>query len=262
MIKNKGNIKANIKRLLKSFVPASVKRRFANSCSNFLSSDPPIGRVNFGHFRRLKPISNAFGAERGQIIDRYYIERFLNVYANDISGHVLEIGDDRYTKQIGRDNVNKSDVLHLVEGSPGATIISDLTKADNIASNTFECIIITQTLQFIFDVRAAVRHLHRILKPHGVILATFHGTSKIDPFIDIDSHPWNEYWRFTSQSSRILFEEVFNPGNVKVHAYGNILTAISFLHGLAAEELRDDELDYQDPYYEVLIGVRGLKEDK
>ena len=42
-------------------------------------------------------------------------------------------------------------------------------------------------------------------------------------------------------------------------AYGNILTAIAFLHGMAAEELQKEELDYFDQAYEVLITVRALK---
>jgi len=38
-----------------------------------------------------------------------------------------------------------------------------------------------------------------------------------------------------------------------------VLTAIAFLHGLAAEELRREELDYCDPDYEVLLTVRAAK---
>ncbi|MBE3119884.1 MAG: hypothetical protein IMZ50_14165 [Candidatus Atribacteria bacterium] len=38
-----------------------------------------------------------------------------------------------------------------------------------------------------------------------------------------------------------------------------MLIAIAFLHGLAAEGLRREELDYHDPDYEVLITVRAIK---
>ena len=40
---------------------------------------------------------------------------------------------------------------------------------------------------------------------------------------------------------------------------GNVLVAISFLHGLAVEELRRTELDYRDPSYEVLLTARAVK---
>ena len=64
-------------------------------------------------------------------------------------------------------------------------------------------------------------------------------------------------WHFTSQSARRLFDEIFPPGGVEVRVYGNVLAAVAFLHGLAAEELRPDELDYSDLDYEVIIGIKA-----
>ena len=51
----------------------------------------------------------------------------------------------------------------------------------------------------------------------------------------------------------------FPPSNVEVEAHGNVLTAISYLHGLAAEELREQELKMRNPGYEVVITVRAVK---
>lgn len=215
-----------------------------------------IRSVNIGSLRRLTPISRHFGIDRGLSIARYYIDRFLHTYASNIQGHVLEIGDDNYTRKFGGDRIIKSDVLHVVEGNPLATIVADLTCADHIPSNIFDCIIFTQTLQFIYDVRAAIRTLYRILKPGGVLLATCHGISQISRS-DMDC--WGEYWRFTTLSARLLFEEVFPEENIEVRAHGNVLAAISFLHGLAAEELTKQELDYHDPDFELMITVKAVK---
>jgi len=206
--------------------------------------------------RRLTPVSRVFGFDRGQCIDRYYIENFLAHHANDIQGHVLEIGDDEYTKSFGGERVTRSDVLHAAEGNTKATIVADLTCANHIPTDTFDCIIFTQTLQFIYDVRAALRTLYRILKSGGVLLATFPGISQISRY---DMDRWGDYWRFTTLSARRLFEEVFPPENVTVGAHGNVLVAVAFLHGLSAEELRREELDYHDPDYELIITVRALK---
>ncbi|MDP2660390.1 MAG: methyltransferase domain-containing protein, partial [Dehalococcoidia bacterium] len=134
---------------------------------------PPVGRMPLGALRRLQPTSRMFGTDRGRCIDRYYIENFLASHAPDIRGLVLEIGDDTYTRRFGGDRVAKSDVLHFQQGNPGATIVADLTCANHIPSESFDCIILTQTLQFIYDVRAALATLSRILKPGGVLLATF-----------------------------------------------------------------------------------------
>jgi glycosyltransferase involved in cell wall biosynthesis len=216
---------------------------------------PRVGRVRFGSLRRLTPISRTFGFDRGLPIDRHYIERFLSAHAADIRGDVLEIGDDTYTHRFGGDRVKKSDVLHVTEGNPKATIVGDLTCATHIASDSFDCVILTQTLHLIYDVRAALKTLHRILKPGGVLLATCPGISQIS------NDRWREswYWAFTQLSARRLFEEIFPRQNVYVQVCGNVLTAIAFLQGLAAEELWQAELDYRDAHYEVSILVRAIK---
>ena len=211
--------------------------------------------VRYGSLR-LKPIRPAFGYGHGQCIDRYYIESFLGRYSPDIRGRVLEMGDHTYTRQFGGEKVSKSDVLHVSPGHSQATIIADLTCADQIPSEVFDCIILTQTLQFIYDMRAALRTLHRILKPGGVLLATFPGISQIARY---DMEHWGEFWRLTTLSSSKLFAEFFPENCVTVQAFGNILTTIAFLHGLVSAELRREELDCHDRDYEMLITVRAMK---
>jgi SAM-dependent methyltransferase len=213
--------------------------------------------VSFGTLRQVTPISRDWGWDRGLPIDRYYIENFLARYADNIRGRVLEIGDNSYTLRFGCDRVTRSDVLHVEEGNPKATIVADLTSASHIPSEIFDCILLIQTLQLIYDVRAAIQTIHRILKPGGVLLATFPGISQTY------DHTWGHcwYWNFTTLSARRLFEEFFPAADVKIYAYGNVLASISFLHGLAAEELQKEELDYNDPGYEVLITVRAVKQE-
>jgi SAM-dependent methyltransferase len=221
-------------------------------------SRPPVGNVDFGSLRRVIPISSRFGYDRGKPIDRYYIEKFLAYHADDIQGPVLEIGDDFYTRQFGGGRVEVSDVLHVTEGNPRATIVADLTRADHVPSDAFDCVVFTQTLQFIYDVRLAIQTLRRILKPGGVLLATVPGIGRM---LDPSQDQWDThyYWAFTPPSVRSLFEESFPAANVEVEAHGNVLTAISFLHGLAAEELGGQELKRRSPGYEVVITVRAVK---
>jgi len=153
---------------------ASVEvRRWMRAKHHRLILWPLLDWVRFASLRRLQPLSRLFGFDRGRCVDRYYIENFLNSHCEDIRRHVLEIGDDAYTRRFGCARVTKNDVLHLTEGNPCATIVADLTSADNIPSDEFDCIIFTQTLQFIYDIRTAIRTLYRILKPGGVLLATF-----------------------------------------------------------------------------------------
>jgi SAM-dependent methyltransferase len=218
---------------------------------------PPVGWVYFGHLRRLRPISTQWGFERGTPIDRYYIEHFLALHAADVRGHVLEIGTNRYTRAFGGERVTHSEVLHVAESNPEVTIIGDLTSAEHIASERFNCIILTQTLNAIFDVPSALRTCSRILKPGGVLLVTIPGISKISRY---DMDRWGYFWSFTSASARRLVTEAgFPASQVEVTAHGNVLAAVAFLQGLALEELKRHELDERDPDYELLITVRAVK---
>ena len=220
------------------------------------SDAPPPGWVRLGHLRRLTPLSREYGYDRGYPIDRYYIEKFLSDHRSEIAGRVLEIADDGYTRKFGGERVTKSEVLHAIPGSPSATIVGDLTSADHIPSDAFDCVILTQTLQVIYDVAAALRTVYRILKPGGVALVTVPG---ISPFSRYDMERWGYYWSFTTQSARRLFEAVFPPDCIQVESYGNVLVAAAFLYGMAQRELRSEELDYRDPDYELIISIRAVK---
>lgn len=209
--------------------------------------------ISLGGLRRTSPVSSHWGADRGQPIDRYYIERFLQEHSNDIRGRVLEVMDSRYTERFGS-VVETSDVLDIDASNERATIVADLTAPGNVPSDSFDCLILTQTLQSIYDFHAAVQEAHRMLRPGGVLLATVPSISKIDPTPGVRG----DFWRFTWASCDRLFFEVFGA-NVTVRAHGNVLAAIAFLAGLAREDLTDEELDVQDDFFPVLVAVRAVK---
>ena len=152
-----------MKSLIKSVLPTTIWDWIATK--RFPTCRPPVGWVNFGSFRRVTPISADWGISRGHPIDRYYIESFLREHGADIRGRVLEVADNNYTVQFGGDRVTKSDILHATPDNPGATFVGDLATADNLPSQAFDCVILTQVMQYIYDDRAAVRNLWRILKP-------------------------------------------------------------------------------------------------
>ena len=216
---------------------------------------PPVGRVRVGDLRRLTPISQSFGFDRGLPVDRYYIERFLARNVAEIVGRVLEVGDDGYTRKFGGLRVTRSDVLHVAMGNPRATFVGDVTDPRVLPDNAFNCIIFTQTLQLIYDVRAAVVQLHRALAPGGVVLVTAPGIGQID------RGEWGKtwFWSFTSAAMERLFGDVFGPDAVMVRRYGNVFAATMFLQGLAVEELDPSDLDPIDRAYPVIVSVRARK---
>jgi SAM-dependent methyltransferase len=243
------------RRFLSEPVRADAHRRYRR-----LLRPRPIARL--GTPRRLLPVGRDFGFRRGNPIDRYFIEDFLRRHsgASDyapgaIQGHVLEVGGDTYARQFGL-GVDRIDILDASRENPRATIIADLTDASNLPSDAYDCVICTQTLCFIYDVKAAIRTIHRILKPGGTALVTVPGICQI---ARPDADSWGDYWRFTTLSARLLFEEAFEPANVTVDCYGNVLTASAFLYGLATEDMSRRELDLHDPDFQVTIGIKAVK---
>jgi SAM-dependent methyltransferase len=236
------------------YAPASVRRRLSplrSAVVEWRRKQPP----RLGRLRRLTPIDPNWGYERGGPIDRVYVERFIGANADAIRGRVLEIAAPDYTSRFGS-GVERVDILMAREGNPQATIVGDLADAPHIADDAFDCAIVTQTFQFIYDIRAALATLHRILAPGGVLLATAPGLTKISP---IEDEEFGEWWHYTGRSLRRLAEEAFGTGAVQVETYGNVLSAAGFLYGLGAPDLRPEELDAHDPYYEVVIGLRATK---
>ena len=252
-----GNALELARRIARASLPKAFRSWLGARLRGRGSPDGSVEPVRFGNLRRLTPLSSRFGWDRGGLpIDRYSIERFLEQHTSDIHGRVLEVRDDAYTRKFGGDRVVRADVLHPTADNPKATIVADLARGDEIPGETFDCIVLTQVLPFIPDVQPAVRTVHRILRPGGVVLATMPGISQI---IRYDMDRWGDYWRFTSLSARRVFECAFPDGDVQVEAHGNVLAAMAFLHGLSSRELQPDELGHHDRDYEVLITVRAVK---
>ena len=238
-----------LKGAIKRFAPPGIYR----PALVWLRRLRPVRNINR---RQLAPVGGNFGFDRGICIDRYYIEGFLQRYCMDIHGRVLEILNPHYTRKFGGDRVSCADVLHAKPGNPEATIIGDLATGRNIPVGTFDCLIVTQTFQYIYDVRQAISTCYQALKPGGVLLATFPGICQISRY---DMNRWGDYWRFTTKSVERLCRENFPTQEIEIQGHGNVLVAISYLDGLAVQDLRPNELDFHDPDYEIVIMARLRK---
>ena len=147
-------------------------------------------------------------------------------------------------------------MIDLDDSNAAATIVADLSIGDGIPAGAFDCFVLTQTLQLIYDVRAAIVQCHRLLAPGGVLLATVPVVSRI---VHDDGLEW-DYWRFTGASCRRLFGDVFGEQQVSVRTWGNVLAGVAFLRGTAYQEIPRRKLDAHDPYFPILVTVRAVKE--
>lgn len=238
--------RAVVRNLLPGFMLAAI-RRYRNNAA------PPVGAISFGDFRRTQPIGERFGYDRGTPVDRIYIERFLARHAQAIRGRTLEVVDDSYTRRFGQASARR-EVVDLRADNAKATILGDLSKLDAQWNGQFDAIIVTQTLQLIFDVKAAIETMHRVLKPGGTVLVTVPGITSLDRQ---EADSW--FWSFTEASMTRLFAEVFGRENVEVEVFGNVGSAACFLHGVAAEELGEAMLAPYDDRYPVIVAVRAVK---
>ena len=216
---------------------------------------PTINEVKFGDLYRTTPLSTEFGYDRGGPVDRYYIENFLEKNKADIHGDVLEIGDNDYTLRFGGSKILKSHILHVDDKNPAATYVGDLSNAPQIPDNKFDCIVLTQTLQLIFDFNSAMATCYRVLKPGGVLLLTVPGISNID--YTEWKHLW--LWSFTDSAVKKILSGSFPEQNFKTEVYGNVLVATAFLYGMGLPEVEKDKLDFCDPHYQLIVSARAVK---
>ena len=249
-----GEGKRITKAVARRMIPSPARRWLRARIRRPYGGGIPDGPV-FAEPRRLEPVSRSWGYDRGLPIDRLYIENFLGRHADDIRGRVLEVGDAGYTLRFGEGRVTRSDVVNPEPGNPATTIVADLGRDDPLPPGQFDCIILTQTLHLIYDVLAVIRNVHAALKPGGVLLATFPGITPIS----LREWGGSWYWMFTSNWARRAFDEGFPNGEVQVSAAGNVLTCSAFLYGLAAHELRREELEHRDLSYELIVMVRAVR---
>lgn len=207
------------------------------------------------HLRSLKPVSNLYGLDRGQSVDRFYIENFLAANKKYIKGNVLEVADPIYTRRFGGKKVKHSEILDINKKNKFATIYDDLRAPKNLKPNTYDCIILTQVLQFIDDNPSAIKTCYSILKKGGVLLVTVPCFSRADVASGISG----DFWRFTVPGLLYLFKPIFGAKNLTIKSWGNVLSGTAFWQGISLQELKPSELKHNDPNFPVLITLKAVK---
>jgi SAM-dependent methyltransferase len=213
-----------------------------------------LNRPRWGNLRRRDPFSAYYGFDRGTPVDRFYIERFLAERARDIRGNVLEVGNARYARAFSGSAAARVEIVDKDAHNPEATILADLSEPSSLPAAGFDCVILTQTLQLVADVDAALHNVWQGLAYGGVLLVSVPGITRSDP-ADLTA----DRWRFTASGLETLLARACPIGHREVIGYGNLTSAVAFLLGLAGEELAEPELTKTDPHFPVVVCARAQK---
>lgn len=221
---------------------------------------PIIRHLRCLSLRRLRPVSN--GRQRGTPVVRYYWAHYLRQHQPDICGNALEVGTTATIRRYGGKAVIRADAIDLEAHSPEVTVVADLSRADHVPSDTYDCFINQFTMHLIYDVEAALYHAIRILKPGGVLLVNF-------PCVDYyfakgldmgTGAPLFLYWWFTPiQVENLLRRLGLGGADYELVIYGNLFARIAYQMNIPAEELTRNELEHVDAGHPLLICARVAK---
>lgn len=217
---------------------------------------PAVGAVSLGDLRRVAPISDRWGVDRGDPVDRRYIAEFLERNAADIRGRVLEVKDPGYTRRFGGERVTRIDVVDIDPANRQADLIADLQHAPQIPDGTYDCIVLTQVLPVIFDVPAAVATLYRLLTPGGVLLLTVPGP--FSPCFQGDEFE-RFFWAFYPATIRRLLGRWFASEKLSIEARGNLATCSAFIAGLSQQDLSPADYDGDADCYPLIVTARAVR---
>jgi SAM-dependent methyltransferase len=174
------------------------------------------------------PFSLEYGFDRGTPLDRPYIEAFLERHRLDVHGRVLEVKDSAYTLRFGAGRVRRSDVVDVDPTNPLATIVADLDHAGALPESCYDCILLTQVLEFLRP-ELALPTLYRSLVPGGVLLVSVPVLTRLES-------PDDDYQRWSAPGLRRLLADVLPGAEVEVSAAGDVTAVVGLALGLSVED--------------------------
>jgi len=140
------------------------------------------------------------------------------------SGSVLDLGGGRrFQKWLApyKYLFNEADYKTFdYDATTGADIVGDIHQIP-LPDGSFNAVICSSVLEHVKDPRQAVKEIHRILKPGGVVLVM---VPSIYPYHSRPGH-YPDYWRFFEDTIKDLFADFTQLEIVK---RGGYFTALSF----------------------------------
>jgi SAM-dependent methyltransferase len=139
--------------------------------------------------------------------------------ANATEAHVLDVGcGDRPYRELFPDTVGFD-----VPGNPHADLHGSLESIP-VEDGRFDVVLCLQVLEHVPDPAAAVRELHRVVRPGGRVLASTHGVYPFHPNPD-------DLWRWTQQGLERLFLTNAEWASVSVRPGAGTAATLAMING-------------------------------
>jgi hypothetical protein len=221
---------------------------------------PIIRNLRAVQMRRLQPLYS--GRSAGLSIIRYYWADFLEQHQADVRGYGLEIEETTTLRQYGGEKLIQADAIDLSAHNAEVRVVADLSRADAIAGNQYDCFLIPFSTAVIYDIEAALYHAVRIVKPGGVLLVNFWCMDYyLHRGLDMGTGGalYMHHWFTPIQVHGLLRRLDLCDQDYQVQIYGNLMARMAFLLNLPARDLTARERDHVDPGQPLLICARVVK---
>lgn len=221
---------------------------------------PILRQLAMVRFRRLQPMYG--GREVGTPIVRWYWMDFLDRHRADVRGDALELGTTATVGEYGGDRLRSADAMDFSRRSTEITVVADLSRADAVQGERYDCFILQFTTHEIADVEAALYHALRLLRPGGVLLVNFlcvdaEFRSELDAERGL---PRRVHWCFTPLQVHNLLRRVgLDSEDYALEIHGNLFARIASHLNMPAEAVMRRELMHQDPTHPVLVCARVVR---
>jgi hypothetical protein len=126
-----------------------------------------VRRPIWGNLRRLDSFRASCGFGRGTVIDRYYMRNFFTGRAGAIRGVPGEVCKPTYCGKSGDDRVERIEIVDLDPACRCAALVADLSQNAGLPTDTFDCLVVMQTLQCIPQLERTLAVYVEALRPGG-----------------------------------------------------------------------------------------------
>lgn len=131
-----------------------------------------------------------------QWLAAHLLNRDLEAYLPRLSGRVLDVGCGQQPYRRLLRSASEYSGADVTAG-PTVDIVITPNRAWPIDDACFDAILMTQVIEYLIDVEAAVSEIRRVLKPGGIAVVSF-------PFL-FNEHGANDYLRLSARAVPVFF---------------------------------------------------------